>query len=105
MRSCSTTGTVPGRELVETMGIVSGEAIMGANIFRDIAADVRDLVGGQSRAYEGTLRAGRDAAMAQMVEQVKAKGCNAAIGVSIDYETVGKSMLMVVATGTAALVE
>ncbi|WP_020181184.1 heavy metal-binding domain-containing protein [Methylopila sp. M107] len=99
----TTTNTVEGRRIVEYQGLVSGEAILGANIFRDMFAAVRDIVGGRSGAYEKELKSARDIALEEMIEEARARGGNAVIGVDLDYETVGKegSMLMVTASGTA----
>ena len=86
--------------------MVTGEAILGANIFRDFFAGVRDIVGGRSGAYEKELRKAREIAFSELEEQAKERGANAVVGVDIDYETVGKnaSMLMVSISGTAVIV-
>ncbi len=99
----TTTPTVEGHRIAEYHGLVSGEAILGANIFRDFFAGVRDIVGGRSGAYEKSLREARDIAVREMCEEAEARGANAVIGVDLDYETVGKEggMLMVTACGTA----
>jgi uncharacterized protein YbjQ (UPF0145 family) len=99
----TTTPTVEGRRIVEYHGLVSGEAILGANIFRDMFAAVRDIVGGRAGAYEKELKKARDIALEDMVEEAQSRGANAVIGVDLDYETVGKegAMLMVTASGTA----
>lgn len=101
----TTTQTVEGRRILEYQGLVSGEAVLGANIFRDLFAAVRDIVGGRSGAYEKELKAARDLALDEMAAEARARGANAVIGVDLDYETVGKegSMLMVTASGTAVL--
>ncbi len=85
------------------MGIVTGEAILGANIFRDLFASVRDIVGGRSGSYEQVLRSAREQALAEMQQEAASRGADAVIGVDLDYETVGQngSMLMVTASGTA----
>jgi len=103
----TTTNTLDGRRVVRYLGIVTGEAIMGANIIRDVFAAVRDVVGGRSAAYEQELRKAKDIALAEMGEQAQALGANAIIGVDLDYETLGSngSMLMVSASGTAVVVE
>lgn len=102
-----TTPTVEGRPIKKALGIVTGEAILGANVFRDFLAGVRDFVGGRSGAYEQELRKARDIALQEMAEEAAAMGGNAVVGVDLDYEniTVGKSggMLMVCASGTAVV--
>lgn len=99
----STTSALDGKSIVKYHGLVTGEAILGANIFRDLFAGVRDIVGGRSAAYEKELRQAKDIAIQEMVEQATAFGANAVIGIDLDYETVGQggSMLMVSASGTA----
>lgn len=99
----STTNSLDGRQVQEYLGVVSGEAILGANIFRDIRAGFRDIVGGRSSAYEEELRKARQIALDEMAEEAAGLGANAVIGVDIDYESVGQSggMLMVTAAGTA----
>jgi uncharacterized protein YbjQ (UPF0145 family) len=103
----STTNTIEGRKAVKYLGLVSGDAILGANIFRDFFASVRDIVGGRSAAYEKELRKAKNIALDEMQEQAKSLGANAIIGIDIDYETIGtnSSMLMVSANGTAVVVE
>ena len=100
----TTTSTIEGRT-IEYLGLVSGEAILGANIFKDFFAGIRDIVGGRSAAYEGELRKAKDIALAEMREQAQRLGANAIIGVDLDYETisVGGEMLMVSASGTAVI--
>ncbi|MBJ3816337.1 heavy metal-binding domain-containing protein [Shimwellia pseudoproteus] len=99
----STTHTLEGQSIVEYCGVVTGEAILGANIFRDFFAGVRDIVGGRSGSYEKELRKAREIAFRELEEQARELGATAVIGIDIDYETVGKdsSMLMVSVTGTA----
>lgn len=97
----STTPDIPGRECAATKGVVCGEAIMGANIFRDILAGITDVIGGRSGAYEGKLREARLIALNEMVAEAKELGADAVVGIDIDYETLGQSMLMVTASGTA----
>jgi len=101
----TTTNTIQGRDL-DYKGLVTGEAILGANIFKDFFAGIRDIVGGRSAAYEEELGKARKIALDEMCQQARAMGGNAVIGVDIDYETVGQngSMLMVSATGTAVLI-
>jgi uncharacterized protein YbjQ (UPF0145 family) len=102
----TTTSTLQGREILEYKGIVTGEAILGANIFRDLFAGIRDIVGGRSGSYEKVLRGAREQALEDMQAIAAELGANAVIGVDLDYETVGTngSMLMVTATGTAVVV-
>ncbi|MFA6471774.1 MAG: heavy metal-binding domain-containing protein [Candidatus Latescibacterota bacterium] len=103
-----TTPTIEGQAIQRYFGIVSGEAILGANIFKDFFAGIRDIVGGRSAAYEEELRKAKDIALAEMAAQARDLGANAIIGVDIDYETIqvgqGGGMLMVSANGTAVLV-
>lgn len=99
----TTTHTVEGRRIVEYKGLVAGEAILGANLFRDLFASIRDIVGGRSGSYEKVLNDARQTAVAEMTDKAARLGADAVIGVDIDYETVGTngSMLMVTACGTA----
>lgn len=99
----TTTNSIEGRRVEEYVGIVMGEAIMGANIFKDFFAAVRDVVGGRARAYEDALRSARQEALREMSTRAAELGANAVIGVDIDYEVLGKagSMLMVTSAGTA----
>ena len=98
----STTNTIEGRTIVTYYGLVTGEAVLGANVFRDLFAGVRDIVGGRSGAYEKVLKEARDTAIAEMACEATELGANAVIAVDLDYETVHKgTMLMVSATGTA----
>ena len=103
--SCSTTPEIPGRKIKSGKGIVCGEAILGANVLRDIVAGITDIVGGRSGVYEAKLREGREIALEEMMNEARALGGNAIIGIDIDYETVGNSMLMVSASGTAVILE
>ncbi len=96
-----TTDSIEGRRVSEYLGVVSGDAIVGANMFRDFFARVRDVVGGRAGGYEKALQGAKDAAMADMVEAAEALGANAIVAVDLDYETIGDSMLMVSANGTA----
>ena len=104
-----TTPNIEGKSITRYLGLVSGEAILGANIFKDFFAGIRDIVGGRSAAYEQELVKAKDIAIAEMVEQAQSMGGNAVIGVDLDYETiqVGQSggMLMVSANGTAVITE
>ena len=103
----TTTNTAEGRRVVEYKGLVAGEAILGANLFRDLFASIRDIVGGRSGAYEKVLNDARQTAVADMTDKAAALGANAVIGVDLDYETIGSngSMLMVTAAGTAVRIE
>ena len=105
----STTPTLEGKRMAQYLGLVSGEAILGANIFKDFFAGIRDIVGGRSAAYEEELRKAKQIAVDEMVEQAVALGANAVVGVDLDYETIGigqgGNMLMVSASGTAVVVE
>ena len=101
----TTTNTVEGKRSTHYYGIVSGETIIGANIFRDLFASIRDIVGGRSGSYEQVLREAKDTALREMQEQAQAMGANAVIGVDLDYETINGSMLMVTASGTAVTIE
>jgi uncharacterized protein YbjQ (UPF0145 family) len=99
----TTTNSVSGREVTAYLGIVFGDAIVGVNVFRDLFASIRDIVGGRSAAYEKELAAARQAALENLLDEARGLGADAVVGVDIDYETVGQggSMLMVTATGTA----
>ena len=104
-----TTDTIEGKKITKHIGLVSGEAILGANIFRDFFAGIRDIVGGRSAAYEQELRKAKDIAIQEMSEQAKHLGGNAVVAVDLDYETIsvggGGGMLMVSASGTAVVVQ
>ncbi len=99
----TTTPSVEGQPVTKYLGIVSGEAIMGANMFKDIFAGIRDIVGGRSGAYEEELRRAKDIALSEMTDNARMMGADAILSVDLDYETVGTngSMLMVTASGTA----
>ena len=105
----TTTSTLDGYKVSRYLGVVTGEAILGANIFRDFFAGIRDIVGGRSGSYEKVLRDAKDTAMREMMEHAKRLGGNAVIGVDLDYETVqvgnGGGMLMVSASGTAVVLD
>ena len=103
----STTPSIDGRRIHEYKGIVTGEAILGANVFRDLFASIRDIVGGRSAAYEKVLKDARDMALAELAEEARRLGANAVVGIDLDYETIGagSSMLMVSASGTAVVVD
>lgn len=102
----STTPTIEGRPVREHKGLVFGETIVGANIFKDFLAAVRDVVGGRSGTYERVLAEAREAAITEMQQRAAALGANAVVGIDVDYEVVGSqgSMLMVSASGTAVVV-
>lgn len=101
---CITASTWQGASSVQYLGLVTGEAILGANIFKDLFAGIRDIVGGRSAAYERELNRAREIAVDEMRQQAAMLGANAVIAVDLDYETVGQSMLMVSASGTAAII-
>lgn len=103
----STTNQLEGSPITEYKGIVMGEAIIGANIVKDLFAGIRDIVGGRAGAYEKALRGARQEALREMSLQAQELGANAVVGVDIDYEVLGKggSMLMVTAAGTAVVTE
>lgn len=100
----TTTNVIEGKQVTQYHGLVSGEAIMGANIFKDIFASIRDIVGGRSQAYEQELQKAKQIAIDEMTAKAQAMGANAVIGVDIDYESISmgsSNMLMVAASGTA----
>lgn len=99
----TTTNTIEGKTIREYCGVVTGEAIVGANIFRDFFAGIRDIVGGRSHAYEKELQKAREIALDEMADAARRRGGDAVVGIDLDYEVVGKggSMLMVTASGTA----
>lgn len=105
----STTPSLEGKKVTKYLGLVSGEAILGANIFKDIFAGLRDIVGGRSGAYEAELRKAKAIALDEMAAEARSLGANAVVGVDLDYETIsigsGGNMLMVSASGTAVVVE
>jgi len=103
----TTTSTIEGKKIIEYKGIVTADVIIGANIFSDIFASVRDIVGGRSATYEKKFAEGRDIALAELEQKVKNLGGNAVIGIDFDYETVGGkgSMLMINVSGTAVVIE
>ncbi len=104
----STTNTIEGHAIAEYKGVVTGEAILGTNIFKDFFAGIRDIVGGRSGAYEKSLREARQIAIEEMKDEARKLGANAVIGIDLDYENISaggnSSMLMVSATGTAVIV-
>ncbi len=97
----TTTPTIEGKTIKSYNGIVAGEAIMGANVVRDIFASITDIVGGRSGAYEKKLIHAREISIQEMIENAEELGANAIVGVDIDYEVVREGMLMVTAAGTA----
>ena len=99
----TTTNGVDGRPVSDYLGVVTGEAIIGANIVRDFLAGIRDIVGGRSGSYEQALRTAREEALREMSEEAQGRGADAIVGVDIDYEVLGQNngMLMVSASGTA----
>src|SRR5687767_12562521 len=101
----STTSTLDGKPITAYLGLVSGEAILGANLFKDLFAGVRDIVGGRSAAYEQELRKAKALALDEMTSAARQMGANAVVGVDLDYESLGSggSMLMVSASGTAVI--
>jgi len=103
----TTTPHIDGRTVERYLGIVTGEAILGANLFRDLFANIRDIVGGRSAAYEKELAQAREIALQEMVERAQQLGANAVIGVDLDYEVLGQNngMLMVSASGTAVVIK
>ena len=102
----STTPTLEGHPIREYRGVVTGETIIGANFLKDFMAGIRDFIGGRSGSYEKVLRKAKDTALQEMAERAEEMGCNAVVGIDLDYETVGEkgSMLMVTCSGTAVVV-
>ncbi|MGE3247839.1 MAG: heavy metal-binding domain-containing protein [Beijerinckiaceae bacterium] len=101
----TTTPMIEGHKIKEYRGLVAGEAILGANVFRDFFASIRDIVGGRAGAYERVLNDARETAVSEMMDKARELGANAVVGVDIDYETIRDGMLMVSATGTAVVVD
>lgn len=103
----TTTPSVEGRRITRYCGVVAGEAILGANLFKDLFAGIRDLVGGRSATYERELQRARDIAMQELQQRAQELGANAVVGIDLDYEVLGRGngMLMVSASGTAVVVE
>ena len=102
----TTTPTIEARPVVQYLGIVTSESIIGANFVRDFFASIRDVIGGRSGSYESVLREAKDAALRELQQEAERLGANAVVGVDLDYETVGGSgsMLMVTASGTAVII-
>lgn len=101
----TTTNGIEGHKITDYRGIVVGEAIMGANVVRDFFASITDIVGGRSGAYESKMQDARDAALRELEERARIKGANAVVGLDLDYEVIGDSMLMVSASGTAVVID
>ncbi len=103
----TTTPTLEGKKITRYFGIVTGEAIIGANLFRDIFAGIRDIVGGRSGSYEEVLREAKQNALSEMEENARRLGANAVVAVDLDYETIGSngSMHMFTASGTAVVTQ
>ena len=103
----STTPSLEGKKITEYKGLVTGETIIGANIFKDFFAGIRDIVGGRSGSYERVLSEAKNTAVSEMAERAKKLGANAIVGIDLDYETLGANngMLMVTASGTAVVIQ
>ncbi len=103
----TTTPSFDGQRITRYCGVVAGEAILGANVFKDLFAGIRDLVGGRSGTYERELQRARDIALAELQQRAEEMGANAVVGIDLDYEVLGQAngMLMVSASGTAVVVE
>lgn len=103
----TTTPTVDGKRITRYCGIVAGEAILGANLFKDLFAGIRDIVGGRSATYERELQRAREIALEELQQRAQEAGANAVVGIDLDYEVLGpgNGMLMVSASGTAVVVE
>jgi uncharacterized protein YbjQ (UPF0145 family) len=102
----TTTPNIEGKKIIKYIGLVNGEAIIGANIVRDVLATIRDVVGGRSGAYEQSLREAKSIALREMMDQAQRLGAHAIIGVDLDFETIGNgTMLMVSCNGTAVCLE
>lgn len=103
----TTTPSMEGRKITRYCGVVAGEAVLGANVFKDMFASIRDIVGGRSGTYEKELRKARQIALNELSEQARELGANAVVGIDLDYEVLGEKngMLMVSASGTAVIVE
>jgi uncharacterized protein YbjQ (UPF0145 family) len=101
----TTTPSIEGQRITRYLGLVAGEAILGANLFKDLFAGIRDIVGGRSATYERELQRARDIALEELAERARALGANAVVGVDLDYEVLGQGngMLMVSASGTAVV--
>ncbi len=102
----TTTPTIEGQAIKKYIGVITAETIIGANIFKDLFAGIRDIVGGRSGTYERVIEEARQSALAELEQKAMNVGANAVVGIDLDFETVGNngSMLMVVATGTAVII-
>ena len=102
----STTPTIEGHIIKEYKGVVTGETIIGANVFKDFFAGIRDIVGGRAGSYEEVLREAKDTSIKEMMQRAQTMGANAVVGIDLDYETIGSngSMLMVATSGTAVVI-
>lgn len=101
----TTTPSIEGHRITTYHNVVVGEAILGANVVRDLFAGITDIIGGRSGSYEASLQEARDTAMAELADRTLAAGGNAVVGIDLDYEVVGNSMLMVSASGTSVTIE
>jgi len=104
----TTTPTIEGKKIIAYKGLVSGDAILGANLFKDLFASITDVIGGRSGSYERELRKAKEIALGEMKEEANRLGCNAVVAVDLDYETIGSgggNMLMVSVSGTAVVIE
>jgi len=103
----TTTPTIEGKRITKYCGVIAGEAILGANLFKDLFAGIRDLVGGRSATYEKELQHARDIALEELQQRAQELGANAVVGIDLDYEVLGQNngMLMVSASGTAVVVQ
>ncbi|WP_226390437.1 YbjQ family protein [Penaeicola halotolerans] len=102
---CTTTNSIEGKKITKYLGVVTGETIIGANIFKDFFASITDIVGGRSSAYEKVLKEAKDLAMSELQMRAMQLGGNAIVGIDLDYETIREGMLMVTASGTAVVIE
>lgn len=102
----TTTPSIEGKSITRYCGVVAGEAILGANLFKDLFAGIRDLVGGRSATYERELQKAREIALQELQDRAREMGANAVLGIDLDYEVIGQngSMLMVSASGTAVVI-
>ncbi|MEO0680437.1 MAG: heavy metal-binding domain-containing protein [Pseudomonadota bacterium] len=101
----TTTNSIEGRRITDYRGVVVGEAIMGANVVRDLFAGITDIIGGRASSYEAKLAEGRDTAMVELEERARTLGADAVVGIDLDYEVVSDSMLMISISGTAVSTE